>query len=61
MIRRFLLYVWYELGLKLWKYIVVHAEGKEKEPYGITFTDDKNWWKKTKRDMSKKEDKDEQN
>ena len=50
---KFLLLV--KLGTSLWKYIIFHTD-YWKRPYGITFTNTKDWLKKVKEDMADVED-----
>ena len=44
-----------KLGTNLWKYTILHAD-YWKRPYGVTFTNTKDWLKKVKEDMADVED-----
>jgi len=47
---RFKFWVFIKLGFDLWKYIIFH-EDYWKRPYGVSFTNERDWLKKVNEDM----------
>ena len=47
---RFKFWVFMRLGFDLWRYVIFHTD-HWKRPYGISFTNERDWLKKVNEDM----------
>lgn len=52
---RFKFWVFIRLGIDLWKYVIFHTD-YWKRPYGVSFTNERDWLKKVNEDMTDEND-----